>query len=80
MADKHCGIEPYLLLAAAFLRRSAQRFFIISEIRFLPAALRCRTFGSLPIWRVVVRLPTPSDETPSSAEIALLMRVRSSFN
>jgi hypothetical protein len=65
---------------AAFFRRSAHRFFISSDNRFLPSALkRCR-FGltlPAPTW---LRAAAPLLETPSSAEMALSIRVFSARN
>jgi hypothetical protein len=69
----------FLLAAAFFFRRSAQRFFIISEIRLLPFALRCLCFGR---WLAGSRiaLAAPFLESPSSAVMALSIRVLSAFS
>src|SRR5262249_17786142 len=60
-------------LATAFLRRSAQRFFIISEIRFRPAALMRPRLRVALYLEVRVRLPAPLEESPSSEAMARLI-------
>ena len=55
-----------------FLRRSAQRFFIISEIRFRPAAVMPPLrFGAVAlVWRGALPRAVPIEEIPSRALIA----------
>jgi hypothetical protein len=75
-------LQIHYFLAEDFFRRSAQRFFIISEMRFRPAAvIPPLRFGLAvlaklgALWRAV-----PFEDVPSRALIAWLIRSRSTFS
>lgn len=67
-------------LAAVFFRRSAQRFFIISDNRFRPAALRWPRFWVRILRRDCLLLGTRFEEIASRAARARSIRSLSVFN
>ena len=64
----------------AFFRRSAQRFFIISDNRFRPAALKWPRFRVRMLPRDRVPLGTPFGDRPSRDAMARSIRVLSVFS
>jgi len=76
-------MQTYLPPREAFFLFSAHRFFIISEIRFLPSAVRWRRFlaggaGTLAVGDAFGGIGGKS--VPSRATIAVFSRSRSRFN
>ena len=76
-------MQAYLSPREAFFLLSAHRFFIISEIRFLPSGVRCRRFlageaGTLAAGDAFGGVGGKS--VPSKASIAVFSRSRSRFN
>jgi hypothetical protein len=76
-------MQAYLAPREAFFLLSAHRFFIISDIRFLPSAVRWRRFlaggaGTLATGDACGGVG--GESVPSKAMIAVLSRSRSRFN
>jgi hypothetical protein len=65
---------------AVFFRRSAQRFFIISDNRFRPAALKWPRFLVRMLPRDCVPLGAPVGDRPSRDAMARSIRILSAFN
>jgi hypothetical protein len=76
-------MQAYLAPLEAFFLLSAHRFFIISEIRFLPSGVRWRRFLARGAGTSAARDAfggVGGKSVPSKATIAVFSRSRSRFN